>query len=64
MGFIVIPGSRNPEHIKENADIFDFELTDDEMTEIAKLNKNERYYYVTDEQLNQYAAYKPEYEKE
>lgn len=64
MGFIVIPGSRNPEHIKENADIFDFTLTDDEMAEIAKLNKNERYYYATDEQLNQYAAYKPEYEKE
>ena len=64
MGFIVIPGSRNPEHIKENADIFDFELTDEEMAEIAKLNKNERYYYATDEQLNQYAAYKPDYEKE
>ena len=64
MGFIVIPGSRNPEHIKENADIFDFTLTDDEMAEIAKLNKNERYYYATDEQLNQYAAYKPDYEKE
>lgn len=64
MGFIVIPGSRNSEHIKENADIFDFKLTDDEMVEIAKLNKNERYYYATEEQLNQYAAYKPEYEKE
>ena len=64
MGFIIIPGSRNPEHIKENADIFDFTLTDDEMAEIAKLNKNERYYYATDEQLNQYATYKPEYEKE
>ena len=35
-----------------------------QMAEIAKLNKNERYYYATDEQLNQYAAYKPEYEKE
>lgn len=64
MGFIVIPGSRNPEHIKDNADIFDFELTPEEMTEIAKLNKNQRYYSATDEQLNEYVAWKPDYEKE
>ena len=30
-GVIVMPGSSNPEHIKENLDIFGFELTDDEM---------------------------------
>lgn len=63
MGFIVIPGSRNPEHIKENADIFDFELTPAEMAEIAKLDKNERYYTRTDEALASYADFKPEYEK-
>jgi len=62
MGFIVIPGSRNPEHIKENIDIFDFALTDEEMAEIAKLDKNERYYHGSEEQLAQYAAWKPEYE--
>lgn len=64
MGFIVIPGSRNPEHIKDNADIFDFKLTDDEMAEIAKLDKGVRYYNGTEEQLQQYAAWKPDYEKE
>ena len=64
MGFIVIPGSRNPEHIKENADIFDFELTDEEMAEIAKLDKGIRYYNGTDEQLAGYAAWQPDYEKE
>lgn len=62
MGFIVIPGSRIPEHIKENIDIFDFALTDEEMAEIAKLDKNERYYRGSEEQLAQYAAWKPEYE--
>lgn len=42
-GYVVIPGSRNPEHIKENISIFDFELTDDEMKEIGKLNKGRRF---------------------
>ena len=63
MGFVVIPGSRNVAHIKDNLDILDFKLTDEEMTEIAKLNKNVRYYYRTDEQLVQFAAWKPAYEQ-
>ena len=42
-GYIVIPGSSNPEHIKENINIFDFELTADEMKEINSLNKNQRF---------------------
>ena len=62
MGFIVIPGSKNPDHVRENFNIFDFALTDDEMGEIAKLNKNVRYYNRTDEQLVQFAAFKPHYE--
>ncbi len=41
---IVIPGSKNPEHIKDNGNIFDFSLTNEEMEEIAKINKNKRYY--------------------
>lgn len=44
MGFVVIPGSTNPTHIHDNHDIFDFTLTDDEMAEITKINKNRRYY--------------------
>lgn len=42
MGFVVIPGSKNADHIKDNMDIFDFKLTDNEMEQIAKLDKNER----------------------
>ena len=42
-GIVVIPGSSNPEHIKENLDIFDFELTDEEMDKIGQLDRNEKH---------------------
>lgn len=42
-GYITIPGSSKESHIKENISIFNFELTDDEMKEIEKLNTKERY---------------------
>jgi diketogulonate reductase-like aldo/keto reductase len=64
MGFVVIPGSKNISHIKDNLDILDFRLTEGEMSEIAKLDKGERYYHRTDEQLAGFAAWRPEFEKE
>lgn len=42
-GVVVIPGSSNPEHIKENTDIYDFELTSEEMNQINALDRNEKY---------------------
>ena len=63
MGFVVIPGSKNVDHIKDNLDILDFRLTDDEMAEIAKLNKGVRYYTRTDEALAGFAAFQPTYEE-
>ncbi|WP_192944697.1 aldo/keto reductase [Ligilactobacillus agilis] len=63
MGFVVIPGSKNVDHIRDNLNILDFNLTDVEMAEIAKLDKGVRYYNRTDEQLVQFAAWQPEYEK-
>ncbi len=63
MGFVVIPGSKNVDHIKDNLDILDFALTEDEMARIALLDKGERYYHRTDEQLVQFAAWHPEFEK-
>ena len=50
-GNIVIPGSKNPEHIKDNFDVFDFTLDDEEMAEIAALDRNKRYYTSTPELL-------------
>ena len=63
MGFAVIPGSRNADHIRDNLDILDFTLTADEMERIAMLDKGERYYHRTDEQLAQFALWKPDFEK-
>ncbi|MBD5430199.1 aldo/keto reductase [Lactobacillus sp.] len=54
-GHIVIPGSTNPAHIKLNLDIFDFELTDEEMAEIAKLDTEKRYYNPNPEMVAGYA---------
>lgn len=42
-GVTVIPGSSNPEHIRENISIFDFSLSEEEMERIAALNKNEKH---------------------
>ena len=63
MGFVVIPGSKNVDHIKDNLDILDFKLTDEEMAKIAELDKDERYYRRTDEQLVQFAGWRPTFEK-
>lgn len=62
MGFVVIPGSKNVAHIKDNLNILDFTLTDDEMAQIATLDKDQRYYHRTDAQLVQFAAWRPEFE--
>ena len=56
MGFITIPGSKNPDHIRSNADIFDFALTDDEMAEIAKLDGTKKYYNPDEATVEKYAT--------
>ena len=58
-GNIVIPGSKNPAHIKDNFALFDFALTEEEMSEIAALDKNTRYYTSTPEMLKKYAEMVP-----
>ena len=53
-GNVVFPGSKNPDHIRDNFNIFDFSLTDEEMAEIAKVDKNTRYYNATPELVASY----------
>ena len=42
-GIVVIPGSSNPEHIRENLDLFGFELTSEDMEQIAALDRDEKH---------------------
>ena len=58
-GNVIIPGSKNPEHIRANFDLFDFSLSDGEMEEIAALNRDKRYYTSTPELLKSYAEMVP-----
>ena len=58
-GNIVIPGSKNPAHIKDNFALFDFALTEDEMAGIAALDQGKRYYTSTPELLKKYAEMVP-----
>ena len=59
-GNIVIPGSKNPAHIRDNFDLFDFALTGEEMERIAALDKGVRYYTSTPELLKKYAEMVPD----
>ena len=62
MGFAVIPGSKNVDHIRDNFEIMDFELSEDDMSAIAELDSGERYYHRTDAQLKQFAGWRPSFE--
>lgn len=63
-GNIIIPGSKNPEHIKQNLDIFDFSLTDEEMAQIAALDKETPYFVATPEQIAGYAERRLDFSQE
>lgn len=59
---IIIPGSKSETHIKENIDIFDFSLLQQEIEMINKLEKNQRYYVATKEKLDNYLKISPDFQ--
>lgn len=46
-GNIIFPKSTNPQHIKDNMDIFDFALTGDEMQRIRNIDKGVRFFNMS-----------------
>lgn len=63
MGFGLVPGSTSNSHIKDNAHIFDFELTSEDMDLIASVNKHQPFYHVTKESLEKLATTKCNFEE-
>lgn len=59
-GNVVIPKSSNPKHIKENTEIFDFNLTNEEMEEINKLGKTKKFFNMPLAQQENFKNWKPQ----
>lgn len=58
-GHSVIPGAENPDYIKENIEVFDFELSPEEMAQIRALDSEKRYFNQTYDQIvNWFSGYK------
>lgn len=63
MGFGLVPGSKSENHIRQNAQIFDFALTEDEMKRIEGISRHRPFYVVTPESLARLATTKCNFEK-
>lgn len=59
-GHIVFPKTTNPQHMQDNLNIFDFELTNPDMAVVDALDKNQRYFNMTlDQQKAQFESWTP-----
>ena len=63
MGYVVIPGSKNVDHIKENLNIFDFELSQFDMDMISVLDKEKKYSEINILAKIFFKLLRPKYEK-
>ncbi len=60
-GTVIFPRSTNPAHIRENFDIFDFVLTEEEMNRVRALDAGKRFFTMPlQEQETNFCAWKPE----
>ncbi len=58
--YIPVPGSRSEEHIKENFDIFDFDLDKEDLKLLDSLNKEEPFHKRSEESFKRYMTIKIE----
>ncbi len=59
-GFSTIPGSRNPEHIKQNIAVYNFMLSESDMNKIRALDSEKRFFTSTWEEILRFNDWKPE----
>jgi len=64
LGHSIVPGSKTPSHIAENLDLFDFELTNEEMAQINGLDKGEPSFQRTPEVEHFFATFAPDVDSE
>lgn len=55
-GFVTIPGATDHNFILENVNIFDFELSEEEMNKMRNLDKNQRFFTLTYEQVKEFVS--------
>lgn len=61
-GYVAIPGSCNHKEIEENINIFDFELSNEDMNEIKKLDTNTRFFTMSEEeQERMFTSFAPDF---
>ena len=64
LGHSIVPGSKTPSHIAENLDLFNFELTNEEMAQINGLDKGEPIFQRTPEVEHFFATFAPDIDSE
>lgn len=64
LGHSIVPGSKTPSHIAENLDLFNFELTNEEMAQINGLDKGEPIFQRMPEVEHFFATFAPDVDSE
>ena len=58
-GFSTIPGARNPDYIKENIEVYNFKLSEDDMKKIRGLDKEKRFFTSTLAEIQHFKDWNP-----